>query len=183
MKRKEAKYLKLNEDGKAILPLKISDDREFLSPYYFDEPLISDEVASYLSTHRSIGLWKDGVEVRLFSNKVSKKEETVYENAIHSYYREKLAQSARERKRNFLLSGFLFLLGLLVFASMFILDHFLGERLGMWSEVIDVVAWVFIWEAVDIAFIEGIEHSSDHRIAKNLSQCQVRFEKLKENAD
>ena len=45
----------------------------------------------------------------------------------------------------------------------------------MWSEVIDVIAWVFIWKAVDISIIERLENTSNVIIAKNLVNSKIVF--------
>ncbi len=70
----------------------------------------------------------------------------------------------------------MFFIGVIIFALMFGLDKYF--ELGLWQEVLDVVAWVFIWEAVDIVFIEKIEHANTKRIAKNVIESKVVFKKL-----
>ena len=48
-------------------------------------------------------------------------------------------------------------------------------------EVIDVIAWVFIWEAIDIAFIERLEHSNQVKMANNIIESKIVFSKLDDN--
>ena len=77
MKQKRKDYLvkklnlKLDEENRAILNIKISDDSNFLSPFYYDKPIISDELGDFILKHRSILLWKDGVSIHLISNNIS----------------------------------------------------------------------------------------------------------------
>ena len=73
----------------------------------------------------------------------------------------------------------MFIIGILVFSLMFILDASFPNKLGLWKEVIDVIAWVFIWEAVDIAVIEKLEKSNETKIAKNITESKIIFEKDK----
>lgn len=170
--------IELDEDGRAILKMKVSDDSSFLSPFYFDKPILSNEAADYLLSHKMILLWRGGVHIKLISDAITEGEEPVYRQAIKGYFEESALRGKRTMRRNYVLSALLFLIGLLVFALMFILDHFLGDGLGMWSEVIDVIAWVFIWEAVDIAFIEKLENSYNVKMAHNLIDSRVSFEPL-----
>lgn len=176
-------HIELDEDGRAILKMKVSDDSSFLSPFYFDKPILSNEAADYLLSHKMILLWRGGVHIKLISDVISQGEEMVYRQAIKGYFEESALRGKRTMRRNYVLSALLFLIGLLVFALMFILDHFLGDGLGMWSEVIDVIAWVFIWEAVDIAFIEKLENSYNVKMAHNLIDCRVSFEPLGGNQE
>lgn len=170
--------IELDDENRAILKMKVADDSSFLSPFYFDKPILSNEAADYLLSHKMILLWRSGVHIKLISDVISKEEEPIYSSAIKGYFEESALRGKRTMKRNYVLSALLFLIGLMVFALMFILDHFLGDGLGMWSEVIDVIAWVFIWEAVDIAFIEKLENSYNVKMAHNLIDSRVSFEPL-----
>ena len=94
------------------------------------------------------------------------------------YYETDLIHNKRTMKRNYILALIMFIIGVLVFSLMFILDHFFANSLGLWKEVIDVVAWVFIWESVDIAFIEKIENSNLIKISNNIINSKIIFSKM-----
>lgn len=181
MKQKRKDYLvkklnlKLDEENRAILNIKISDDSNFLSPFYYDKPIISDELGDFILKHRTILLWKDGVSIHLISNNISDDKKEIYPDAIRSYFEQLLVSGKRRQKRNYVLSIILFLIGVIIFSLLFILDYLIGDSLGMWSEVIDVIAWVFIWEAVDISIIERLENTSNVIIAKNLVNSKIVF--------
>lgn len=181
MKQKRKDYLvkklnlKLDEENRAILNIKISDDSNFLSPFYYDKPIISDELGDFILKHRTILLWKDGVSIHLISNNISDDKKEIYPDAIRSYFEQLLISGKRRQKRNYVLSIILFLIGVFIFSLLFILDYLIGDSLGMWSEVIDVIAWVFIWEAVDISIIERLENTSNVIIAKNLVNSKIVF--------
>lgn len=168
----------LDEDGRSVLNMKVGDDSSFLSPFYFDRPLISDEAASYLSSHKAILLWKQGAHINIISDSISEEDEPIYRTAVKGYFAQEAIRWERAQRRNYILSAVLFLIGVAVFALMFTLDHYLGGALGMWSEVIDVVAWVFIWEAVDVAFIEKLENSYNVRMAHNLINSRIEFKPI-----
>lgn len=168
--------VKLDEENRAIMNLKMTDVSNFLSPFYYDKPVISDDVAEYFNNNKRIFLWKKGVVINVISDVIKEEEQPVYEEAIKSYYRDSLIHEKRSGKRNFILALIMFFIGVIIFALMFGLDKYF--ELGLWQEVLDVVAWVFIWEAVDIVFIEKIEHANTKRIAKNVIESKVVFKKL-----
>ena len=168
----------LDENNRAVLNLKITDDSNFLSPFYYDEPIISNDVAEYITINKRILLWKYGVTINLISDVIDEKEKPIFQNAIKSYFQHSLTHQRRRQKSNYLLSIVLFIIGVLIFCLMFILDFYFSDSLGLWKEVIDVVAWVFIWESVDIAFIQKIENSVDLKIAKNIVDSNIIFNPL-----
>ena len=75
-------------------------------------------------------------------------------------------------RRNLILSGILTLVGVLGLVIMFLLAHF--WRNPVLSEVLDIFAWVFLWEAVDQFFLER----SALRIKRNryISLIHLHFE-------
>ena len=55
-------------------------------------------------------------------------------------------------KKNHLIALALGVIGIFVLAAAIVVGYFYES--AIWAEVIDIVAWVFLWEAVDIAFLE-----------------------------
>lgn len=167
--------ISLDNEDRAILNIKISDDSNFLSPFYFENPLISDDVAGFIVRNKRVLLWKYGISIHLYCDSIQEEKKQIYENAIKTYFSDLLIYGKRKQKRNYFLAIILFFIGVLIFSLLFILDFLIGDSLGMWSEVIDVIAWVFIWEAVDITIIESLENKSDVVIAKNIVNSKVKF--------
>ena len=77
-----------------------------------------------------------------------------------------------------ILSSILFLLGILTLVLMFVLDFLTGSNLGLWKEVIDIVAWVFIWESVDLFIIQRLENNAKYRMFKNVINADIVFTPL-----
>ena len=68
-------------------------------------------------------------------------------------------QSQRDKKRRWLRASLLILAGVAILALMGIgvSQHWFGEdgseSASLWTEVLDIAGWVFIWEAVTISFL------------------------------
>lgn len=56
---------------------------------------------------------------------------------------------------------------------MFVLDH-IGVN-SLWIEVIDIFAWVFLWEAVDLFFIERSHLLVRAKRLQNFIQMQINY--------
>jgi hypothetical protein len=132
-----------------VVRMTVKNDDDFLSPFSAgDEPVISTDVAEFIENATAALPPSASLALHVYSDCIDETETTVYTKAIQNYYREKYAASEIERKQNSRMVLLLALVGILILSLAFLLGanaHFL------WAEVIDIAAWVFLWEAVDVA--------------------------------
>lgn len=177
--KKANKYnIQLDDNLKAVLKMKISDDSDFLSKYYFDDPIISQEVGDYLLSYKGRLSWKKGIKIEIISDVIDDAKHLVYERAIRNYFINEIRHIKNSTLLRNILSSILFLLGILTLVLMFVLDFLTGSNLGLWKEVIDIVAWVFIWESVDLFIIQRLENNAKYRMFKNVINADIVFTPL-----
>lgn len=177
--KKANKYnIQLDDNLKAVLKMKISDDSDFLSKYYFDDPIISQEVGDYLLSYKGRLSWKKGIKIEIISDVIDDAKHLVYERAIRNYFINEMRHIKNSTLLRNILSSILFLLGILTLVLMFVLDFLTGSNLGLWKEVIDIVAWVFIWESVDLFIIQRLENNAKYRMFKNVTNADIVFTPL-----
>lgn len=69
-------------------------------------------------------------------------------------------QNSRDKKRRWLRACLLILagIGILAIMGVGVTQHWFGEEgsesVSLWTEVLDIAGWVFIWEAVTISFLQ-----------------------------
>ncbi len=144
-------FLSLNRDsnGRAIINLHVNDDSNFLSPYSEeDKPIINEEVASFLENSAQAIPHNESLTLRINSNCIDQQEQTLYKKAIKNYYSNHLVSVNRELGKSFCIATILAILGVVILTIAQIVGYYLGSII--WAEVIDIAAWVFLWEAVDI---------------------------------
>lgn len=102
-------------------------------------------------------------------------------------------QTSRIRKKKFLITTILVLVGIFIlyFGAVLKYKEYLGEGLGVsvLYEIIDISAWVFIWEAVTVLFLSPSELAlTNLKLLRNIETIsfsngdgQVRYVKSKEN--
>lgn len=155
--------------------MNVSDDSNFLSVFSEnDTPVISHDVAEFIETSTHSVRPSNRLTLKIKSNCIDQNEKTLYRRAIKEYYTEKYAAVNRELKKNHLIAFVLGLLGVLVLAEAIVLDYFYES--AIWAEVIDIVAWVFLWEAVDIAFLETRKLKLDRQKYIAYVMMNVEFE-------
>ena len=137
-------------DGRVIINMNVKDDSNFLSVFSSSAtPVISGEVADFIEgcTHASPP--GEQFTLRIYSDCIDGEEQEIYRSAIKEYYTGRYIASKKELKRNKVIVLLLALFGVLTLSLAFMIDNII------WSEVIDIAAWVFLWEAVDVSFFRN----------------------------
>lgn len=150
IKEKEASSAcERDDEGRAVIHMLVQDDDNFLSEYSeSDTPVISGEVAEFIEHVAAASKPNERLTLRIKSNCIDEKEQVLYKTALEEYYRQKYAANEREYRRNKIIVAALTFAGVLALAFRIIFEYvFAGS---IWSEVIDIFAWVLLWEAVDI---------------------------------
>ncbi len=155
----------------------VLNDDNFLSPYSpTDEPIITGDVAEFLENGAAKFNPKQKLQLNIYSNCIDGQEQSVYKSAIHNYFALKLAATQIDLKRNLIVSVIFTVIGLLGLVAMVLLDRFFGN--AIWTEVVDIFAWVFVWEAVDQFFIERLKLLRDCKKYKAFVNAPVNYQPL-----
>jgi hypothetical protein len=158
----------LNEEAKNrikqkkpyIINMTVNDDSSFLSEFSVnDTPVINRELAELIENSTPSIRKKETLTLKIKSGCIDEEEKKLYSRAIKQYYTERYMGGKIELMRDYIIAGILAVVGMLVL----ILAFFVEDHSTIWSEVIDIVAWVFIWEAVYIAFLETRRQKQSNR--------------------
>lgn len=161
-------------NGRAIINMTVRDDSEFLSSFSVNHtPVISDVVAMFIESATVSLLPKTPITLRIHSDCIDEEEKKIYPSAISEYYRRHYDANRREIRRNAILSLLLALGGIAVLSAIFLFSDYLGNSL--WNEVIDIVAWVFLWEAADLHFLENHALRAKHKRFLSYMDINVEF--------
>ena len=149
----KARKYKRDDGGRVIIQMNVKDDANFLSEFSESAtPVISTEVAEFIENETNAVPPNEDFTLQVYNDCIDDREEKVYSAAIKEYYMQKYIANEREIKRNRFAVLLLGIAGILVLAAELIFDYRVGNAL--WSSVIDIVAWVLLWEAADIGVLE-----------------------------
>ena len=161
-------------DGRVIINMNVKDDSDFLSVYSTTrDPVISEEIAVFLQSNTHSASAKDDITLRIYSDKIDNTEKTIYEKAIKKYYSEKYVENERLLRRNNLIGLFLLFFGILVLASSIFITYLFSSYI--WAEVIDIFAWVLVWEAADIIIFKNNELRSNKYRYKAFTNIKIEY--------
>ena len=145
-----------DNEGLMIINMNVKCDDDFLSVYSPTKtPIINTDVAEFIESAAEATKPNEAFTLRIYSNEIDNTEKSLYEKAIRTYYKEKQISNEMSLRRNNIIATLLFAFGIFVLALAIIIDYTLES--AIWSEVIDIVAWVLIWEAADIAIFRNNE--------------------------
>lgn len=141
---------KRDADNRVIVHMTVKDDEDFLSAFSKNEtPVISTDVADFIENSTSFILPKELLTLQIHSSCIDEQEKVIYEKAVREFYTQKYIANEQELRRNKLTARVLFFVGILLLIWEFVLEYRIGGRIG--AEVLDIAAWVFLWESVDIS--------------------------------
>lgn len=149
---------KRNRDAnnRIIIGMTVKDDENFLSAFSENEtPVISSDVAEFIESSTHSILPKEQLTLRIRSNCIDDQEKVIYRNAIREYYTERYISVKKELQRNTLISILLGIFGVIALVGALLIEQKSGNI--VWTEVADIVAWVLLWEAVDISVFQNRE--------------------------
>lgn len=164
-----------NRDGEAIIHVSVKEDSGFLSPYSIDgKEVISSELAIFLEDAVKEIPPKCDVHLEISGDTIDAHEQEVYPKAIHQYYKMQLVDINRKLNRNKMSALIMLIIGIAVLGLYITLSFSLLEN-HVFAEVIDIAAWVFVWEAVDLFFITRKEILWEKKKYSHLYNASVGF--------
>ena len=148
----QGRTVKRDEEGNVMINMTVKNDEGFLSPFSENNSyVISESVADFIENSTKEALPKDQYTLYIHSNCIDDNEKEIYKKAINEYYTMQYIAIKREIKRSrgaVLLMG---IMGVVFLALALALDY---NGFTIWTEVVDIAAWVFLWEAVYLEFFD-----------------------------
>ena len=172
--------MKHTEIEPSAIHMTVRDDSAFLSPYSSSaEPSLDPAVAEFIEARAESKPYRGGYHLHIHSGCIQDDEEEVYRRAISHYFRDSIATLTRSLRRESIIAAILAALGIFTLFLMLFLES--AAVTGVWLEVVDIVAWVLLWEATDIVLLHG--HAERHRRRRlcALRDMQVVFHRENTN--
>ena len=173
--QKEDKQI-YDEEGRAVINMTVLDN-EFLSPYGEEKDIvISRETAAFLEhSTRAIHHNRD-LTLVISSNVIDEKEKVLYKKGIHNYFENSFLALQKDLKRNLWTSIIFALIGVLYFAVLIVVSLFVDYDLIL--EMLSIAGWVFLWEAVELFFIDRTEMKNRQYRAYAFLNAKIIYEEL-----
>ena len=154
--------------------MEIQDDENFLDEFSkIEYPVISTSIAEYIEKVITSAKATEKLKLNVYSNCIDENEKVIYSNAIKNYYTDKYIYDNRKLSENKKMAFIFGVIGILVLLLVIILEY-LGKSV-FWMRVFDIVAWVFIWETVDILVFKCNELRLNQLRCINLIDMKIEY--------
>ena len=178
LKKLSLRSVKYDDDGRAVINMTVKDYSDFLSPYSErSTAVISSDVAEFIENSTYATPPSEPLTLRIYSDSITDGEKEEYRAAIREYYAQKYTVTKKAYRFNVIALISLAIAGILTLLLAFRVDS------HIWSEVIDIVAWVLIWEAVDIGVFKNRESNIQRKRYLAYTTMNIEFLALKNNAN
>ena len=154
------------------IKLKIEQEDDLFSPFDPDKELISEDVSEYLlnSFQRKRKSVKDTCVIRIISDAPLDKENV--KKRLRDHFSGEIAEVKRSLKKLSIKTICLAVFGLIVLSLMFWLS---ANSDSMFLEILDIIAWVSIWEATSIIVIQSYDFRKAKRDYKKLTEATIEI--------
>lgn len=152
-RNKIQKQFEKDEDGRAIVNISISDKGQILSPFCYEgKETINDEFAGFLDNVVKSIPPKQNINLTIDCKDITDYEKGNFALAIKNHYQNKLIDTQlRIKKLNYFFAACI-LLSALSLGLLYLVNYLAAPFILI--EIVDILAWVFVWEAVDIFFFQ-----------------------------
>lgn len=140
-----------DEDDNAVITVKAFDKEQIFSSYDYDSnEKLNEELGSYIWDKARLVPANKEIKIKVYTSKgVNKKEVS---EAIRNNYKKDYIEIQALLKKNLFFSLAMLVIGLVFMTFLFLSYAFF--RNDYIDAIIDIVTWVFLWEAVDAFCLE-----------------------------
>ena len=139
---------------------------------------ISPAFAEFLDGQTSALRPKDPILLRIHSDCIDEEEKKTYEGALREHALRRYRAASREMKKNAAIAAVMFAVGVLGLVATVLCKLFADNP--VFSEILDIFAWVFVWEAVDLFFLQRAALRASLSRALRLYDAKIQFLPLSE---
>lgn len=170
----------VDEEGRSIINITIYNDNDFLSPYSTsNEEILTEDTAKFLEHSAMTANPKNPLHINIYSDEIDSVEKEKYPKAIKNYYFNQLVDIQQKLKHNLIVSLIFTLASIIIFLAEFSFVQSLIKNDTI-NELINIIGWVFMWEAVDQFCIERSHINRQKYRYLNIMEAKLTFHKLKE---
>ena len=169
-----------DDQNRVVVDMIVQNDKHILSEFSESKtPVINTKVAEFIENATASIPAKEHLTLRISSDCIDDEEKGLYGKGIKEYYKGKYVEVQRSIKESNIIALILIAISLCLLVVTFLLKSALS--FGIWAEIINIIAWFFLWEATAILSLKT--RDLRHKRNKYLSYISIKVEylPLKEN--
>lgn len=169
--------LMLDSEDNAVISINAPKQEQIFSEYDYDSGEdLNQELSDFVTNKAKFVPINKEIRLRLYTEKITEKINV--ESAIKNNFKKKYIETQNEIKKNTLFALAMFIVGLFSLAVLLLMHSFFYN---VYTEVIlEIVTWVFIWEAVDAFFLKRLSLKKEATTYLKLYSAEIEVIKLED---
>lgn len=157
------------EPNKSLtIDVKLRSPEQLFSQYCGTGDKLDPELGEYIYAQCAQSPFADKVEIRFRTDNA---DGDAAKKAVKDYITDEYRDAKKAIRRNTVLSLIMTACGIAILALLFALSYFFDNAYV--DTVLEIAAWVFIWEAVDIFFFERSKLKAKRMILLKLYSAEI----------
>ena len=168
---------KEREMDDCVVDVKLEHGEEVFSRFNYEhKSTLNDGFSDYLWKNSKMSAKGKDLTIRIHSLKPLDRKEV--KSAIQNHYKEEYLEAKDEMKKTAIFSFSTLIVGILFLSLFFVFHEFVSHYIV--DTVAEIIAWVFIWEAVDSFFLRRTLLRNKCRRIQRIYSAEIEIvEKLK----
>ncbi|MBO4936990.1 MAG: hypothetical protein J6C90_01555 [Clostridia bacterium] len=156
-----------------IIHVKVNSIEQVMSKFNYDcDDKLNPEFSEYLRDKANQSSLKDNLQIDIHTDQQMNGDEV--SNAIKHHYAREYAVAKKELNRSTRFSLIMLLCGLVSLCLTFLIYSYDVQYFGL---IMEIVAWVFLWEAADRCFIERARQKRECILLQKLYSAKLNITK------
>ena len=165
-----ARHFIVDSDGDALINVKAANREQIFSTYNYEKNhKLNKELDEFIYDKARFVPPNKEIRIKVYTEENANKEEI--EEAIINNYKKDALEIKTDMKINLFFSVAMLLVGIAFFALLLLMHTFFYN--DYLSIVLEIIVWVFIWEAVDSFFLRRHRLKRKQRILLNLCMAKI----------
>ena len=132
------------------IDVKIESKEQIFSAYSYSGDKLNTEFSEYISDKAKSVPIKEQIKIKIHTKDDIEAEDV--EQSVKSHFRAEYKERKKEVNRLAVISFIMMLLGIIALTALILVEHFTDNVYV--TSIAEIAAWVFVWEAVDIFFLQ-----------------------------
>ncbi|MDE6605176.1 MAG: hypothetical protein K2K85_04050 [Clostridia bacterium] len=137
-------------DNPSEINVKIYNRDQLFSAYSYSGDKLNSEFSEYIFDKAKDAPIKDRIKIKIYTE--TDLDASEVQQTLKSHCKSEYAESKKQVKRLVLIATIMTMLGIIALTALILINHF-TDNIYITS-IIEIAAWVFIWEAVDFFFLQ-----------------------------
>ena len=133
-----------------VIDVKIESKEQIFSAYSYSGDKLNTEFSEYISDKAKSVSIKEQVKIRIHTK--DDIEVADVEQSVKSHFQAEYKEHKKEVNRLAVISFIMMLLGIIALTTLILVEYFTYNIYI--TSIAEIAAWVFVWEAVDIFFLQ-----------------------------